>query len=752
MWHNIPAELRSRKQWVAAGDNKVPINPRTGQPASVADKATWGSYEEAVHSGYKHIGFVLTQEDPFSIIDLDNKPDRPCTPEQWARHQQILNTFESYTERSASGRGYHIIVKGVIPAGVHRDNVEIYSDSRYMICTGNVVRNAPIAEYQSLLEAMYGEMNPIDPAELEDIEGTRTDEEILEMGNNAENGNKFLDLCNGMWEEMGYPSQSEADYALLAMLAFYTPDNEQVRRIFRYTKLGKREKATKNDAYLNRCLSKIRAVQAVPDVDIDGIIKASENLLAGDNKDPTPPDPQTLPEKPYGETPALLEITDTLPVPPGLVGEIARYVFESAVRPVPEVGLAAGLGLMAGVAGRAYNINGIGLNLYLILLAKTGSGKEGLTSGIDRIIAATRPSVPMVDDFIGPAAFASGQGLVKYLDEHPNFVSVLGEFGLTLQQICDPRASSAEMMLRKVLLDLYMKSGWNSTLRSTTYSDKDKSTKNIQAPAVTILGESTQDRFFDGLDASHITEGLIPRFCCLEYTGFRPRKNEFAGAPPSTEMIGKFTEVVVQSLAAQQNNACIPVSIDPGALTMLDRFDTECDGKINHSDSTVDSELWNRGHLKALRISALLAIGCNCRTPIVTAEHAQWAIEFVKRDIAVVATRFRKGDVGSGDSKMIVDLKRVMKDYITSSPGVLEAYGVEKVLIKDKVIPYSYLQRRTANLSAFRRDRRGSSQALKAALGELIDSGYIVVLPKSVVQVKYKMSSILYGIVKSWND
>src|SRR5690606_21901645 len=143
--------------------------------------------------------------------------------------------------------------------------------------------------------------------------------------------------------------------------------------------------------------------------------------------------------------------------------------------------ISAAIALVAGIIGRSYNISGTGLNQYIILLAKTGAGKEGAATGIENLVSAVRPIVPMVDRFIGPSAFASGQALIKVLDEQPCFVSILGEFGLTLQQLCDPRANSAQVMLRKVLLDLYNKSGWNKVLRSSVYSDTSKNTKLIRS-------------------------------------------------------------------------------------------------------------------------------------------------------------------------------------------------------------------------------------------------------------------------------
>ena len=262
MKQNIPMELRALPQWVCANEDKIPVNPRTGQVASVQDPATWATFEEACRAGLPHVGFVLTDYDPYTIIDLDNKPSKPCTAEQWARHQKILEAFASYTERSTSGNGYHIVVRGHIPAGVHRDNVEVYSTARYMICTGDVVRNSPIVNYQPLLDHLYSEMRPAAVVDLIQVDGYLEDGELVDMAMHAVNGEKFTSLCNG--EMADYESQSEADFALLSIIAFYTRDDEQVRRIFRMSKLGKREKATKNDRYLNFALEKIRAQQPAP--------------------------------------------------------------------------------------------------------------------------------------------------------------------------------------------------------------------------------------------------------------------------------------------------------------------------------------------------------------------------------------------------------------------------------------------------------------------------------------------------------
>lgn len=744
---NIPAELRALNQWVLwryvekdGRKTKIPYT-FTGHAASVTNPQTWCTFDQAIAvcSKFNGIGFVLHHNDPFTIIDLDNKPASPCTPEQLDRHTKIFEAFNSYAERSISGTGVHIIVRGHLPSGVHRDNVEAYSTGRFMICTGDIIRNAPIADYQTLLDLLYGEMKPPETSVLTDFTGILDDKEVVEMGMRAANAEKFNSLCRGEISE--YPSQSEADFALLSIIAYYTQDNEQTRRIFRMTALGKRAKATQDNVYLNRALEKIRAKQPSP-IDLTELVANAQALMeAKRSAAPSPIIHQHRKTDPFAD----------IVLPPGLIGEMAQYFYKTAVRPVPEIALAAAIALASGVCGRSYNVSGTGLNQYLILLARTGAGKEGAAMGIDKLISAVRPQLPMVEQFLGPAAFASGQALVKVLNEKPCFVSVLGEFGLTLQQISDGRANSAEKMLKKVLLDLYAKSGWNSVLRSSVYSDIEKNTNLIQAPNVSILGESTPETFFDGLDASHIAEGLIPRFSVIEYTGKRPPRNKHAHVAPDAGLIQRFADLCAVSITTSNNNVCVNVQFDDHSLKALDEFDAHSDAIMNDSKVEVEMQVWNRAHLKALKLSALLAVGVNANQPIVTIDLAQWAISFVSRDCALLAGRFSTGDVGNGDSKQFHDLGRVVNDYFKLTHDKHSGYGISAAMFKAKIIPYLYLSRRTVNLAAFKIDKVGATVALKRTIQGYLDSGLLIEIQRPILDKTFAFSGAAYGIGKHWN-
>lgn len=769
MLEQIPLELRALHQWVVAGTNKLPLNPMTGSAADVTDPSTWGTFEQATQAGYKHIGFVLSPEDPYVIIDLDDpysKVKSDGTPrysqEQCdtiaARQDKIMAHCQTYTELSQSGKGHHLIARGSIPRGRNKDEVEVYSQSRHMICTGNNVNDLPITDQQAIVDILYNEMAPVSTTHLEQHDSHLTDVELVDMAMGASNADKFNRLCNG---EYGgeYGSQSEADFALLSIIAFYTQDNEQVRRIFRCSVLGKREKAQKNDTYLNFALGKIRAKQPPP-VDLSALqIKPEPPKPAPIPKAPTKPSKPPKPvakipkPKPKAPKPPKKDVTSRpeYAFPPGLVGEIAEYIYASAIRPVHEIALTAAISLVAGVAGRSYNVSGTGLNQYLILLARTGTGKEGAASGIDTLIAATRPTIPMIEQFMGPSAFASGQALIRVLDERPAFVSILGEFGLTLQQLCDPRASGPEKMLRRVLLDLYSKSGWTKTLRSSVYSDVEKNTKIVQAPNVTIFGESTPETFYGGLDQSHIAEGLIPRFSVVEYTGPRPPRNPNAFCQPPETLVKRFADLAAVAINTHNNCTCCPIQIDAESLALFNAFDTEADNNINHStNNEVELQLWNRAHLKSLKMAALLAVGVDPHQPIVTKDLAEWAIAFVRADIGTMLAKFTTGEVGQGEHRLEKDVRRAADNYFTLTTKQKLSYKVPNALLDHKVIPYSYFRARLRLLTGFKNHRLGVTRAIKDTLQDLVDSEVLIEIPQVQVRSEFRVSQAVYSLGPGW--
>lgn len=755
MWDNIPQELKLLPQWVCwrleiKGDKetKVPYSVKGGLADSTKPE-TWGTYEEAArmaeHNGIG-LGFVFSEEDPYTGIDIDDKPHKPATPEEKAVQEKIVEAFDSYTERSPSGRGLHVIIKGVVSGpGRDRGSVGVYSKGRYFTFTGEVVNPAPIKENQELLDKLLSQMPAPTTVTLdnsyEDPDFDASD--LHNMALNASNGHKWEKLSRGDWQQ-DYPSQSEADFAALSILSFYTRDNALVKKLFRMSPLGQRAKAMENDNYLNRALGKIRADQP-PLIDLEQFKQALGSqpvkLQAQPVEIPVPSAPSQMVD---------IEEKSSIPLPPGLVGQLAQYIYSSSVRPVPEVALTAALALTAGVCSRAYNISGTGLNQYLILLAGTGIGKEGASNGIDRLMDAVRPTVPMVNQFMGPGAFASGQALVKVLDEKPCFLSVMGEFGLTLQQLCDPRANPAQIMLKKILLDVYNKSGWYNELKGSAYSDTDKNTKFVRAPNISILGESTPETFFGNLESIHIAEGLVPRFSIVEYTGKRPARNRNAGFAPDPQLVQQLTDLVVTSLTTSNNGHCVNVPMTESATALSDSYDKEVDKIMNSAQADIDRQLYNRAHVKVLKLSALLAVGVNPYNPVVTDDLVEWAIAFTRKEIKVMVDRFHSGEMGNGENRQEAEIRRAMEDFWAMDEVRRANYKVPTKLLSGQIVPFTYLRRRLRQRAAFTNDRRGSARALQEALLDMTRAEILQQVAPVQAKQEFGVSTDLYVQGRAW--
>ena len=133
---NVPDEMKAWPQWIVwryeetdgIKPTKVPYSPRSGKLASVTDPRTWATFDEVcacLQTGwYAGAGFVLTDGDPFAFVDLD---DSEGDDETLQKQLTIFNETTSYAERSPSGKGLHIIVKGGIPSGRRRGKIEVYS-------------------------------------------------------------------------------------------------------------------------------------------------------------------------------------------------------------------------------------------------------------------------------------------------------------------------------------------------------------------------------------------------------------------------------------------------------------------------------------------------------------------------------------------------------------------------------------------------------------------------------------------------
>ena len=803
----INHELRAIPSWCIAGKNKAPSHVVNGRVVPYEGFTEGGYSFEQVCAWYEQfdtpIGFILKAGDPFTCIDLDIKDSGcegadalPLGPLQVSTKDHIdfvqttLQIAGSYAELSTGGLGVHIWVRGNIGEGKRTTGIELYSQKRFIICTGKVitdvvyeldnhtgrispkaVHNAlPMADGTALLAKLLPLVDADNPdlVPLEETAPTMDDAEIWQKARAAGNNHKFVELCSGRWEQFGFPSQSEADLALMSMFTFYSRSNAQCLRMFRLTFLGHRDKAVKNDVYLNNTLRRIRSRQAIEDEAekrrAADMAKMVEQMQANQVKREI-----TLPPAEYVKnlnqaqhsvvTMPPVEYTPPPPAeaggmewPSGFVGAIAAHIYHSAPRPVREVAIVAALGLMAGLCGKAYNISRTGLNMYIILVARSAVGKEAMHSGISNILNSDRCAD--LQKHVCFNDYASGPALIKAANEKLSFVNVAGEFGRKLARMGDERESPNSPMhhLRTVLTNLYQKSGAGNIAGGIKYSDKDKNTDSGKSIALSIIGETTPRTLYDSISQSMMEDGFISRWLLFEYKGERPAQNPNAAknVPLPENLIGKLMAITanVKSIieSGQINETATEVQQSEQSAIDLQWFDRFCDQQINGAgDNEAIRQIWNRAHLKVLRLSALLAVGDNHIAPIIQPEHSNWALKVVYEEGLAMVKRIAEGDVGIGSGQEIARLEQLIKEYVTGAE-LPPSYKISTKMHKAGVIPYSYLKRRAERLSCFYSHRNGVVRSLRESLIHLCDDGLLSELPRDKLQLDYHFGGKAYGV------
>lgn len=236
----VPEEMLNLDHWVCHGTDKKPLNPMTLQYARTNDSSTWTSYEQAKQVAEEQglgIGFVFYQTDIIGI-DVDH-----CYDAETNKFSDICidicKTMQgAYIEKSYSGTGVHIYCKGTTQ-GVFKNSklgVEMYDKTspRYFTVTGDRLKPCDglvdLTEQASTVYQKYSNKQELEQPMVKTITNQSYDQdEIVRL---AQVDPLFVKLWKG--DLAGLPSQSDADFVLCKILAYWTNGNpEKIDELFR---------------------------------------------------------------------------------------------------------------------------------------------------------------------------------------------------------------------------------------------------------------------------------------------------------------------------------------------------------------------------------------------------------------------------------------------------------------------------------------------------------------------------------------
>ena len=249
----LPQTLKQMNNWVLSAWNKQPISPVHYCPTSPTDVSKAVPFQQAIGAmdieKCMGVGFILSNN--VIVVDVDSCLDEQGNPNELA--QKLMNQLNTYVEYSQSKQGLHFIFKDNQASEVksRKGVIEIYTKEHYFALTGWKVEGKPNdlqtlnGMSQELIDEYFPSLGYSSEVEASELIQNHTytpvhsNEEILQR---LEHDDKFQRLFyDGNIE--GYPSQSEADGALMLKLAQATYlCAPQMRELFSQSALGKRNK------------------------------------------------------------------------------------------------------------------------------------------------------------------------------------------------------------------------------------------------------------------------------------------------------------------------------------------------------------------------------------------------------------------------------------------------------------------------------------------------------------------------------
>lgn len=258
---DFPETLVRKPQWIVwkpyDGKGKVPqagpLQPEyPDQHISAHEPDSWLTFNQAKewiseNPGYG-IGFTLSDDDPFVLIDIDDCRD-PDSDEIHPKARELIDESQTWADVSVSGTGIHLLGRGEWNREYHKTEladgvtVEVYDSKQYAAMSGVPLNDSPdgLTDIQGTLDSIPepedepGETS-IKPEISENTHSEKSGETELDIDRriqamlDCKNGEKYRLLWKGNYRKAGFSDRSTAEQSLISVLTFFMDRNERAIR------------------------------------------------------------------------------------------------------------------------------------------------------------------------------------------------------------------------------------------------------------------------------------------------------------------------------------------------------------------------------------------------------------------------------------------------------------------------------------------------------------------------------------------
>lgn len=339
--------------------------------------------------------------------------------------------------------------------------------------------------------------------------------------------------------------------------------------------------------------------------------------------------------------PVKEEAPATLLTPPGVLGVVTDWVNATARKPQPAFAVQTAIAFMATALGRRFVTDQRNWSsLYLLNIGHSASGKEHAKKAVEDLLDACG-----LGHLIGPASYTSNSGVLSALHAQPSHITVIDEFGKELEQASIKNNARAQGTM-KLLIETWGRC--DGVLRPQGYSTfgmkpsekQDMSDRVVRNPALTLMGMTTPDTFFDTIGSAAARDGFLNRFLIVE-SEIGPQVSRMVKQVPVPQEVIDWAQAMCTAseglidptapASANLQPAPIEVPLSPAAIELFVAFEAECIERMKEYADTGLMEMFGRTNEIAMRLALAVACGCHTAMPMaVEGPHAAWAIQYVR--------------------------------------------------------------------------------------------------------------------------
>lgn len=425
--------------------------------------------------------------------------------------------------------------------------------------------------------------------------------------------------------------------------------------------------------------------------------------------------------------------------PPGNIGFLAYNLYQMSPYPNQTQAIATAFAVAAGIAGRRWHVNGSGLNLFIMCLAETGSGKETLNNAamslfqdLARLEGRDQSTIGFsrIKEYVGASRYSSETAMYKALTKKPKQLSLMAEMSFFFEAAAkgdDQHASG----VRRALLDLRTKSGPLSYIKGKAYAKEEDNHGDVYSPTISLIGEGQPDKFYRSLSSADAEDGLLNRFDVFDASrASRGPRNRHMAYALEADIINRFMPLARAAVADLAGPEVKPemgrVGFSPEAQALSDQYEAEVIDKLNMKSGLLRYQLLNRSLVRAWVYAALMAcadLKNSGDTPIISGEQMAYAIDLVYRERMHLLKMFESDATGEGDANRISYVVEKARAAVTISKSSL----ITKYMRDNCIVSHNFLWDACKNNSNFKANGHlGASDMMAKAIKAAIEQGLLV--------------------------